>query len=120
MFQKLKENKKFLFLVGSIILIFFLISFLYYLYYLSQIGKISEIKEEIIPEKSEEELMIERQLKELEQLRGEAQPPTPEEIKRQIEELEKLRKEIKPPSPEEIERQIEELDKLRELEKLKR
>jgi len=53
-----------------------------------QKGKTSS-KKEVIPEK--EETVIEKQLRELKELRGEVQPMTQEEIQKQLEELEKLR-----------------------------
>ena len=46
-------------------------------------------EKEVIPGK--EETVIEKQLRELKELRGEVQPMTQEEIQKQLEELEKLR-----------------------------
>jgi len=53
----------------------------------------SILQKEKVPsgEMMEEETIIERQLRELEELRGEAQLLSEEEIQRQLEELEKLR-----------------------------
>lgn len=54
-------------------------------YYLSR----TKIEEE--PEEPEKETLIEQQLRELDQLRGEDQPLSEEETQKQLEELEALR-----------------------------
>jgi len=59
--------------------------------------------------KSKEERIIERQLQELGQLRGDAQPLTEEEIQKQLEELQKK---TQPLTDEEIQKQIKELEGL--------
>ena len=59
-------------------------------YFFSQVPKIEE--KEAVSGKSKEEIIIEQQLQELGQLRGDAQPLTEEEIQKQIKELEGLRK----------------------------
>ena len=63
------------------------------IWYFSQMPGIKEIS---MPEKSEREKIIEQQLKELEQLRGENPSLTEEEARNQLEELEKLRQGTKP------------------------
>ena len=72
--------------LAIVICAFFLALFL--IWYFSQIPKAPEI---IVPEKPLREQIIEGQLGELEQLRGETQPLTEKEIQRQLKELEKLR-----------------------------
>lgn len=70
-------------------------------------------QKEIAPEKTQEELVIEKQLKELEELKKESSTFTEKEIQSQIKELEKFKKETKPLSQKEIQKQLEELEKLR-------
>lgn len=65
--------------------------------------------------KPPEETLTEKQIRELEALRGESKPLTEEEIKTQSAELDKLRENSKPLSQEEkeTEQQLEELNNLR-------
>ena len=72
-------------------------------YYLSR----TEIKEE-----PKEETLIERQLRELDELRENTPPLTEEEIQEQSRKLDQLRGENQPLSEEEIQEQLKELDKL--------
>jgi len=70
------------------------------------------------PEASpKEEILVEKQLSELEELRNEAgiQPLTQEQIRAQQKELEFLRKKagVKPLTQSQIQKQLEELEKLR-------
>ena len=78
-------------------------------YYIQDSG-VKEVPEEEI---AEEETEIEKQLRELEELRKRTPSLTEEEIKDQLEELENLRQETQSLSQEEIEKQLEELEKLR-------
>lgn len=119
-FQKLKSiknlifnkiNKKPFLYLNIIILFFFIIFFL--IWNFSQTITVSEPKI-FVPEKTEEEKIIQQQLKELEKLKEGSIPFTEEEIQIQVKELEKLRQEIKPLSSEEIQKQLVELNKLKE------
>lgn len=102
------SKKSFLYLV--IVILAFIIIAVGLIWYFSQKPEIEEVS---IPEKSEEEKMIEQQLEELEKLRTETAPLSEREIQTQLEELEELRQKQKPPSQQEIQKQLEELDKLR-------
>jgi len=72
------------------------------------------LQEKVLQLQEVREAEIERQLRELEELKKEIQPLLPEvRIEEQIRELEKLHQKIPLPTPEEIQKQLEELDKLR-------
>ncbi|MBZ1348218.1 MAG: hypothetical protein KYQ20_00380 [Candidatus Nealsonbacteria bacterium] len=111
--NSLPRNQK----IGAIVILVFVIVVLY-LWLASLIVPLQQdeavIKQEEIPVlKTEQDAMIQKQLEELDKLRGEIQPLKEKEIQAQIRELEKLRQRTKPLSPEEIQRQLEELEKLR-------
>ena len=101
-------NKKSLIYLTIVILEAFLVIGL--VWYFSQIPGI----EVSMPEKPEEEKIIEQQLDELGQLRKETPLLTEEEIKAQLKELEKLRQKTNSLSQEKIQKQLEELNKLRQ------
>ncbi len=104
-------SKKSLIYLSIVILAFFLALVL--IWYFSRMSQVSEI----LPEKSsQEQQIINKQLKKLEKLREETLPSlTDKEIQTQVKELEKLRKQTTKPilSQEEIQKQLEELEKLR-------
>ncbi|MBT9171541.1 MAG: hypothetical protein DDT18_01924 [Actinobacteria bacterium] len=109
--DKIKLDKKSLIYLGVVILAFIIAIGL--IWYYSRIP-VGPEPEKFVPEKSEEERIIEQQLEALEELRAEAPPLSEEEIQTQVKELEKLQPEQKPLSEQEIQKQLEELEKLRE------
>lgn len=80
-------------------------------YFFSQVPEIEE--KEVVSGKSKKEIIIEQQLQELGQLRGDAQPLTEEEIQEQLEELDQIHQNSQLLTDEEIQKQLEELNKLR-------
>lgn len=97
-----KITKKRLLIGGLAVLILILAGLLIY-----KAGKKEEAP------KSLEETLAEKQIRELEALRGESKPFTEEEIKAQVNELEKLRGTQESFSQQETEAQLEELNNLR-------
>ncbi|MFH1259018.1 MAG: hypothetical protein ABII74_04270 [Elusimicrobiota bacterium] len=62
-----------------------------------------------------EEMLSEKQLRELDVLRKNAQPLTEEQIKQQTQELDALGKKAKPLTQDQIQKQLEELNNLRQV-----
>ena len=74
---------------------------------------LSRLSDDISPKQLSPEEIIARQIEELDKLRKETPPLTPEQLNQQTEELDKLRKETPPLTPEQIDKQIEELNKIK-------
>jgi len=100
------KKKQIFLLVAIFVVIFGIFGFIFWLKTKTFVKKpVSQEKEKTITEK---------QIEELEKLRGSRAPLTEEEIEKQKEELEKMREGTKPLSQEEIQKQLEELEKLRQ------
>lgn len=84
-----KPDKKSLWYLGVVLLIAILagVGFFYYFSLAPEVSLDEEMFKELQRQK-----MIKKQLQELEELRGDVEPLTEEEIQKQIEELDKLRK----------------------------
>lgn len=109
-----QERKSFLYLLITLIFAAGFIGFNYYLLFRFQIPRPTEEK----PGLSGKEAILERQLREIDELRKKAEGSLSEEEKKeqaenQMKELDTLHKEVIPSSPEESEKQLEELEKLR-------
>ena len=100
------KRASFLYLIGAILSIIIVLGGLvFYLIYIPQ-----NIKE---PEQEEAESLVEKQLKELDNLRQNTEPLTEEQIQEQLGELDDLGKGTKPLAEEEIQKQLEELENIR-------
>jgi hypothetical protein len=66
-----------------------------------------------LPSQSKEDMVIKKQLEELEKLRQETEPLSEQQIQNQVKELDKIKNNSKPLTEKEIQSQLEELEKLR-------
>lgn len=107
---KLNKNSRIFLIVALVVVLILLITIIYFSV------KIKTEKETPLIPVQKEETLIEKQTRELEELRKQAnaQPLTEEQIQEQTEELNALRKKSKPLTEEQIQEQTEELNKLRQ------
>jgi len=106
-----KPDKKSLCYLAIVLAIALLVfaELLYYIYFISKPGPaIEEVSETL-----QRQRIIERQLQELNELKGETEPLTKKEIQNQLKDLNKVRQSSQPLTEQEIQKQLEELNKLR-------
>jgi preprotein translocase subunit SecF len=111
--SKLKNqtlNKNFFIYIGIILLISIVVILAITYYYSVVLNTNIEVN---LPSQSKEDMVIKKQLEELEKLRQETEPLSEQQIQNQVKELDKIKNSSKPLTEKEIQSQIEELEKLR-------